>query len=126
MLGDKNLIAVVATKDLQKAKDFYSNKLGLTLTSEMPDYGVLEYQSGNSRLQVYQSDYAGTNQATAVTWEVDDVNATVAELVAEGITFEHYDFPGTTLEGDVHVMGDMRTSWFKDPDGNILCVSNSH
>ena len=126
MLGDKNAITVLATKNLETAKDFYSNTLGLNLVSETPEVGVLMYKSGNTNIQVYKSDYAGTNQATAVTWEVDNVEAVVADLVSKGVTFEHYDYPGATLQGDVHIMGDMKTSWFKDPDGNTLCVSNTH
>jgi hypothetical protein len=70
---------------------------------------------------VYRSDYAGTNQATAMTWTVGDRVAELAEaLAAKGIRFEHYDWPGMRREGDVHIAGDMKVAWFKDPDGNIL------
>jgi catechol 2,3-dioxygenase-like lactoylglutathione lyase family enzyme len=126
MLGNSDLYAVVATKSLENAKEFYGSTLGLPLVSEVPEAGILIYKSGNSRLQVYQSDYAGTNQATGVSWEVDDIEAAVADPAGKGVVFEHYDFPGSELQGDIHVMGDMKTSWFKDPDGNILCVANKH
>jgi hypothetical protein len=59
-----------------------------------------------------------------VTWSVDDVDAEVKELKKKGVAFEHYEMPGSTLEGDVHVFGDMRVAWFKDPDGNILNLIN--
>ena len=83
------------------------------------------YVSGSSRVLVYRSEYAGTNQATAATWVAGDgFDDEIAALREKGVTFERYDLPGTTLDGDVHVMGDMRAVWFKDPDGNILNLSN--
>lgn len=124
MLGNSNVHAIVAVKDLAKAKEFYGGTLGLTQINE--NAGGVMYQSGTSRLFVYPSEYAGTNQANSASWEVDDPAATVEELKSKGITFEHYDnIPGVTLEGDVHVMGSMRAAWFKDPDGNILCLGNA-
>jgi hypothetical protein len=74
-------------------------------------------------INVYRSKYAGTNQATALTWVVgDDVESAVKALKAKGISFEHYDMPDMTLEGDVHIGGNMKVAWFKDPDGNILNI----
>ena len=71
---------------------------------------------------MYESKYAGTNEATAATWAVDDVDGTVRTLKEKGVSFEHYDLPDTTRRGDVHVSGEMKAAWFKDPDGNILAV----
>jgi hypothetical protein len=60
-----------------------------------------------------------------VTWLVgDDVESVVRALTAKGVTFEHYDMPDMTREGDIHVSGDMKVAWFKDPDGNILNIVN--
>jgi hypothetical protein len=74
---------------------------------------------------LYRSQYAGTNKATAAMWEVgEDVDNIVRELKAKGVQFEHYDLPGMKREGDIHVIGKIRTAWFKDPDGNILCIVN--
>ena len=70
------------------------------------------------------TQYAGTNQATAVTWAVDDVDGIVRDLKEKGVTFERYDMPHTTHEGDVHVFGKLRNAWAKDPDGNILSIVN--
>ena len=119
MLGAKDAVANVAVKDLAVARRFYEKTLGLKPVHEEGGE-VVVYESGRSRLNVYRSDFAGTNRATAVTWEVDDVDAEVAELSKKGVAFEHYEMPDTTLEGDVHVAGDVRVAWFKDPDGNIL------
>ena len=123
MLSNNDAVATVPTKDVQRAGEFYERKVGLEKL-ESPEKEVLMFQSGNSRLLVYNSQFAGTNQATAVTWAVDDVDGTVRDLKSKGVTFEHYDFPGTKLEGDVHVMGGRRTAWFKDPDGNILAIAS--
>jgi hypothetical protein len=69
---------------------------------------------------VYQSQFAGTNKATAVTWVIaDGVDDAVRTLKAKGVRFERYDLPETSHEGDIHVAGDLRIAWFKDPDGNI-------
>jgi predicted lactoylglutathione lyase len=86
---------------------------------------VLTFETGTSKILVYKSQFAGTNQATAVTWAVGkDVDAIVRDLQAKGVAFEKYDFPGAVHEGPVHVFGPMRNAWFKDPDGNILSVVN--
>ncbi|TIN51029.1 MAG: VOC family protein, partial [Mesorhizobium sp.] len=66
----------------------------------------------------------GTNKATALTWTVgDQIGAIVQALKSKGVTFERYEMPGLTLEGDVHVGYGMKVAWFKDPDGNILCLA---
>lgn len=85
-----------------------------------------ELRSRCSGCSIYPSEYAGTNQATAASWGVgDDLDAIVQDLTSKGVAFEHYDdLPGTTREGDVHVMGELKAVWFKDPDGNILNLIN--
>jgi catechol 2,3-dioxygenase-like lactoylglutathione lyase family enzyme len=123
MLGNRAAVANIAVKDLQTARAFYEGTLGLMPVGIEGDE-VMVFKSGNSTLNVYRSRYAGTNQATAVTWSVDDVEGVVSALKAKGVTFEHYDMPNTTLAGDVHVSGDMKVAWFKDPDGNILNIIN--
>jgi catechol 2,3-dioxygenase-like lactoylglutathione lyase family enzyme len=122
MLGDKDAIAMIAVKDLKAAARFYEETLGLARLSTEGDE-VVTYRSGKSALNVYHSQYAGTNKATSVVWNVgDEIEAVVAALKSKGVTFEHYDMPGLTLQGDVHVGGGMKVAWFKDPDGNILSV----
>jgi catechol 2,3-dioxygenase-like lactoylglutathione lyase family enzyme len=121
MLADKDAVATIAVKDLKAAKKFYGDTLGLKPTP-VPEPEVLNYKSGNSTVLVYKSQFAGSNKATAVTWIVDDVEGTVRDLKAKGVSFEHYDFPGMTRKGDVHIAGKSKAAWFKDPDGNILAV----
>jgi len=73
-------------------------------------------------LFVYRSPYAGTNKATAVTFVAEEVDDLVRTLRGRGVTFEHYDRPKMTRQGDIHVAGPMKTAWFKDPDGNIFSL----
>lgn len=124
MLGNIDAVPNLAVKDLAVARRFYEDTLGLSQVDAEGDE-VVVYCSGNTRINVYRSTFAGTNQATAVTWQVGaDIDRLAAALKAKGVRFEHYDMPDTKLEGDLHVMGDMKVAWFKDPDGNILNLIN--
>ena len=124
MLGDKDAAANIAVKNLEIAKKFYEDTLGLTQVAA-EGQEVIVLKSGNSTVNVYRSQYAGTNKSTTVTWVVgEDIESVVQQLKAKGITFEHYDMPGVTREGDVHIAGNMKVVWFKDPDGNILNIAS--
>lgn len=124
MLGDKSAVASIAVKDMETAKKFYEGTLGLT-KSDREDPGGTMYKSGDSNVFVYPSQFAGTNKATAVSWGVgNDMEAIIADLKTKGVVFEQYDLPGATREGDVHVIGELKAAWFKDPDGNILNLVN--
>ena len=120
MLGDKDAVATAAVKDLEAARRFYEDKLGLKPV-QGEDMGTVTYKTGKSSLLVYPSQFAGTNKATTVTWgvgnEFDDI---VRSLQEKGVSFERYDdLPEVTRQGDVHRVGDLKLAWFKDPDGNI-------
>jgi catechol 2,3-dioxygenase-like lactoylglutathione lyase family enzyme len=123
MLRNESAIPTIAVKDLARARKFYQDTLGLTPVGGESDE-VVVFKSGDSIINVYRSQYAGTNEATAMTWSVVDVDATVAELKDKGVRFEHYDMPQMKREGDIHIAGDIRAAWFKDPDGNILSIVN--
>jgi extradiol dioxygenase family protein len=126
MLSNVEAIATVGVRDIAAARNFYGKVLGL----QEGDPGnckhseVIAFISGNSRILVYQSDFAGTNQATAITWDVgEQIGQVVAELKANGANFEHYNFEGMRLEGDIHVSEQMKVAWLKDPDGNFLSIN---
>lgn len=121
VLRDTDAIANLAVKDLARAKKFYEGTLELVEVGSEGDE-VIVYSSGNTRLNIYKSEFAGTNKATAVTWSVDNVPAVVEALKEKGVKFEHYDMPDMTRKGDIHTAGEMQVAWFKDPDGNILNV----
>ena len=123
MLRDADAVATLAVKDLGAAARFYEDTLGLTRTGTEDDEALM-FESGDTIINVYRSSFAGTNRATALTWTVDDVEDVVRTLKAKGVKFEHYDLPDTKRDGDLHVSGDIRVAWFKDPDGNILSVVN--
>jgi catechol 2,3-dioxygenase-like lactoylglutathione lyase family enzyme len=121
MLGKAATTPMIAVKDIDRAKKFYSEKLGLEPTSEMgSEFFMLK--SGDTTLNVYKSDFAGTNKATLLTFDVDDIDAEVRELKDKGISFEHYDLEGLKADGDIYRGQGMKTAWFKDPDGNILSL----
>jgi catechol 2,3-dioxygenase-like lactoylglutathione lyase family enzyme len=120
-MTSSDAVATIGVKDLKNARTFYEGKLGLE-PEDVREDDVVTYSSGASKIFVYKSAFAGSNQATAATWVVGDVDAIVSDLRKKGVAFEHYEMPGTTLEGDVHVAGAMRAAWFKDPDGNILAL----
>ncbi|MBZ9731975.1 VOC family protein [Mesorhizobium sp. CA18] len=120
MLENSNVTANLAVKDIAKARTFYEGTLGLSQVDDM-DGELIVYKTGDTLLNVYRSQFAGTNKATAATWAVGDrIEPIVKSLRSKGITFEHYDMPGLSLEGDIHVGSGMKVAWFKDPDGNIL------
>jgi catechol 2,3-dioxygenase-like lactoylglutathione lyase family enzyme len=124
MLGDKDAASNVAVKNLETAKKFYEEILGLAPVGTEGEEAVV-FKSGKSTVNVYKSQYAGTNQATAISWVVgENIEGVVQQLKAKGVTFEHYDMPGVTRNGDVHVADDMKIAWFKDPDGNILNITS--
>lgn len=123
MLNRTNAMATIAVKDLARARAFYEGQLGLE-PAEPPEAHMVTLRSGESLLTVYESAYAGTNQATAATWDVGEgLEQLVTELKQRGVQFEHYDLPGVVREGDIHRLGGRGAAWCKDPDGNILCFA---
>ena len=123
MLQDTDAVATLAVKDLGVAAKFYEETLGLSRAGT-EDGEAIMFESGDTTINVYRSSFAGTNKATALTWAVDDVDDVVRTLKGKGVKFEHYDLPDTRRDGDVHVSGEVKVAWFKDPDGNILSVGN--
>jgi predicted enzyme related to lactoylglutathione lyase len=116
----KNAAATLAVRDVGAAKPFYEETLGLKAQEESPS--GIAYEVGSSIVFVYPSEFAGTNQGTAVNIEVDDVEATVAELRERGVTFEEYDFPGMKTVDGIMEFPEGKGAFFKDPDGNILSL----
>ena len=124
MLKDHDSSAILAVADLDRARAFYGDVLGLELDEAGAEEGVLVYRTGATRLVVYASDHAGTNRANAVVWGVGgDLDAIVAALEAKSAAFELYPDIGR-LEGNVHVAGGAKLVWLTDPDGNILHINN--
>lgn len=123
MLKDSKVMAMVPVKDMKDAEKFYSQTLGLEKVDENP--GGISYRCGATKLFVYPTPTAGTAKSTVATWEVKDIKAVCDELAGKGLDFEHYDYPGATHEGPVHIWQGMKAAWFRDPSGNILGLSQS-
>jgi catechol 2,3-dioxygenase-like lactoylglutathione lyase family enzyme len=121
MLGKTDATPMIAVKDLDRSRKFYEETLGLKPVEEQGSE-VLTLKSGDTRFNVYRSEFAGTNKATALNFDVSDIDAEVRELKDKGVMFEKYDLEGLTQKGDVYVGEGMKTAWFKDPDGNILSL----
>jgi catechol 2,3-dioxygenase-like lactoylglutathione lyase family enzyme len=126
-LSDANVEPTVAVTDVSKAKEFYEGKLGLSGGTEDGDGGVTYPCGDDTKIHIYPSpDNAGKSGATLVGWTVDDLEKTVDELSANGVSFEQYDTdPIKTNEKGIAQIGDDRIAWFKDPDGNIHGIANA-
>jgi catechol 2,3-dioxygenase-like lactoylglutathione lyase family enzyme len=121
MLKDSDSAAIVPCSDIAAAKHFYTETLGLPLAE---DHGeVFAVRTGATRLNIYKSAYAGTNEANAVVWNAGgEVDAIAADLRGKGVTLDEYPEGFDEVRAGVHVKGDFRAIWFRDPDGNILHV----
>jgi predicted enzyme related to lactoylglutathione lyase len=123
MLNDSAAMPNIAVKDIEVAKKFYGETLGLQIQREDPS-GRTMYKTGSTALFIYESEFAGTNKADYVAWEVgDDFTKIMAKLKSVNVVFEHYNMPGIRILNDIHVIGEMGVVWFKDPDGNIISIA---
>ena len=122
MLNDSVVTANIPAADLERARRFYADTLGLIPASENP--GGLVYQTaGGTAFFVYETAFAGQAGHTIAQWHVVDVEAEVTALKSQGLQFEHYDMPGVDWQGDVATIDGMgRAAWFKDSEGNIMCI----
>ena len=124
MLKNHDASAIVAVRDMERARRFYAETLGLEPVGAGGD-GPMVFRTGATRLCVYPSEFAGTNQANAVVWGVGEaLESLVADLRRKGVAFERYDLEGATFADGVHRFGDFRAAWFRDPDGNILHLNS--
>ena len=123
-LRDCRLQAVLAVSDLDRAKRFYEDRLGL-MPGEAEQEAVRYPCADGTEIGIYLSpENAGKSPATLAGWFVDDLDQTMAELASRGVAFERYDQPGLkTDERGVFDAGRFRAAWIKDPDGNTLALT---
>lgn len=124
MLDSLSIYTVLPVTDLDRARDFYREKLGLEAAVEKP--GMLLYSSpAGPTFQLYETPNAGTAQNTQMGLSTTDLDADMAELRQRGVVFEDYDFPGLKTENGVAEVGTERSAWFKDTEGNTICLSQT-
>ncbi|MBE0691176.1 MAG: VOC family protein [Anaerolineae bacterium] len=121
MLANATAMTTLPAHDMARAMAFFRDKLGLRPQRET-EAGML-YQCGDSWFFLYETQYAGTAQNTAMSFLVEDVDAEVAALKRAGVVFEEYDFPGLKTVNSIADLNGERSAWFKDTEGNILSVS---
>ena len=118
MLKDRESYATIPVADIERAKRFYGETLGFAV--ERDTEGGVMYRSGATRFFVYPSGFRAGGH-TQLSWLVPDIKAEVRELKSKGIRFEEYDIPGLEMvDSVVHSGPGVWTAWFKDPDGNLL------
>lgn len=120
MLDTTTVSAMIPAQDLDRARAFYEEKLGLKPTEERSD--GLQYECGDGRFVLFESTGQASGTHTQLGWDVDDLNAVVDQLRKNGVVFEEYDMPGfRTVDGIAEVEGE-RGAWFKDSEGNLLAL----
>ena len=125
MLNRSAVEANIPAADIDRARAFYADKLGLTPVAEYLGE-ILRYQTaGGTSFNVYRTDFAGQAGHTIAQWHVDDVDQEVRDLAAKGVVFEVYDMPGVEWNGQVASLPGMgKAAWFKDSEGNIMCIDD--
>lgn len=121
MLGGRRVTTMLPVVDMPRARRFYEEVLGLVPEGLRPD-GKFVYQCRGALLALFPRGAPTRAEHTAVSFEVEDVDAEVRELTKRGVQFEDYDFPGLRTVNKVCVLGSEKAAWFKDPEGNILCI----
>jgi predicted enzyme related to lactoylglutathione lyase len=121
MLRAAPIRAYIPVSDLSRARNFYEKTLGLAPKEEYA--GGVIYECGGAEVFMYPTQNAGTSKASQAFWQVEDVEAEVADLKVRGVVFEEYDMPGIRMKNSIATGGGAKTAWFKDTEGNILAVS---
>lgn len=123
MLKDLEIMSVLAAKDINRAKDFYRDKLGLEPSESMEDDSLFYRCGKDTGFLIYQTENAGSAKNTQMGWETDNLESEMEELRSRGVVFEDYDFPGLKTENGVATNDWGKSAWFLDSEGNILNLS---
>jgi predicted enzyme related to lactoylglutathione lyase len=123
MLTSRPIIPILPVTDLERAKQFYSQKLGLRPSRESGPPGSAVFEGGGgARLELQKRDRPTKAEHTAISFEVEDIEREVKDLESHGVRFEDYELPGLRTERHIARMDGSKAAWFKDPEGNILCI----
>ncbi|WP_447774638.1 VOC family protein [Variovorax boronicumulans] len=121
MLSDSSVTTMLPVKDMDRARAFYEGCLGLTAGGLRPD-GKFVYTVGGSTLALFPKPEGTKADHTAISFQVPDIAASVEKLQRAGVVFEDYDFPDLKTVDHVCVLGSEKAAWFKDTEGNFLCI----
>lgn len=123
MLADRPIHTPLPATDMERARHFYAEKLGLTPETELPDPrdGIF-YRCGGVRFLLFPSSTPSTGAHTQMTWLTNDIEAEVAALKVRGVIFEEYNLPNLKTVNGVAMIGESKGAWFKDSEGNLLAL----
>ena len=121
-LATSAVAVMLPVEDVDRAKRFYVENLGLDYTGASAEGGATFRLGGGTTLTLLPRPGGTRSDATAMSWAVDDVAEEVRALEGRGVVFEDYDFPGLKTVDHVATVGGDQAAWFRDPDGNVLCV----
>lgn len=122
MLANAPMTTILPVVDLPRAREFYEHKLGLVAAGERPDGKFVFACGGGATLALFPRESPSKADHTAVSFQVDDIGAAIRDLEERGVVFEDYDLPGLKTVNHVCVLGAEKAAWFRDPDGNYLCI----
>ncbi|HUH89982.1 MAG TPA: VOC family protein [Lysobacter sp.] len=121
MLSNSSITTMLPVKDMGRARAFYEGCLGLKPGGLRPD-GKFVYKVGGSTLALLPKPEGTKADHTAISFQVTDIEASIKELQRAGVVFEDYDLPGLKTINHVCVLGAEKVAWFKDTEGNYLCI----
>ena len=122
MLSKAAVTTILPVKDMKRARDFYQNKLGLEPKGFAADGNYLFACGGPGHIALITKPEGTKAEHTALSFEVDGIEKVIEQLKAQGVVFEDYDFPNLKTVDHVCVLGSDKAAWFKDTEGNYLCV----
>ena len=124
MLSDKVVTTTLPTINLEAAREFYGEKLGLNITNmNKPEDAFVCECGGGTRMYIYERPTPSKADHTQASFAVGDIEKEMEELRSRGVLFEEYDMPGLKTINGIATMGESKSAWFKDPDGNILALT---
>jgi len=121
MLAGTQVTCMLPVKDLARARRFYEDSLRLEAIGQRPD-GKFVYRCGGTEIALFPKPEGSKAEHTALSFAVPDIRAAIAELKGRGVAFEDYDLPEFRTVEHVCVLGSEKAAWFRDPEGNILCL----
>ena len=122
MLTNSTMTTILPVIDMKRAREFYESRLGLKALGSRPDGKFVYACGGGGTLALFPRESGTKADHTAISFQVSDIAAAIKDLKAAGVVFEDYDLPGLKTVEHVCVLGAEKAAWFKDTEGNFLCI----